>query len=48
MQNRANTLVLLVTPQVGVWIEINCHTISVVPLGVTPQVGVWIEMWYGW
>ena len=35
---------ILVTPCVGVWIEITCDPKSVVSYKVTPCVGVWIEI----
>ena len=37
---------LIVTPLVGVWIEINIFVITPVVVIVTPLVGVWIEIKY--
>ncbi len=34
----------IVTPQVGVWIEIDLEQPMLQPMLVTPQVGVWIEI----
>ena len=34
----------MVTPFVGVWIEINIETYISAPSNVTPFVGVWIEI----
>ncbi len=39
-----NAVVWVVTPCVGVWIEIIYRIYRLVPLFVTPCVGVWIEM----
>ena len=34
----------IVTPYVGVWIEIISDSVDSIDLGVTPYVGVWIEI----
>ena len=39
---------IMVTPFMGVWIEISAHALASVLYSVTPFMGVWIEIttWY--
>ena len=43
--DRLDIILIIVTPLVGVWIEMNRVCTVTPPVVVTPRVGVWIEIY---